>query len=217
MYRRLLDPLALLLVALVPACATGALHDPEEEEGGPTTDSDGQGAPQKPDDGSEPGQGEQTAPEGDLCRNWTDDDGDGSIDEGCPCQPGPSLACTSSCGAGVQTCEDGTWSSCEGELVEVDIDAGGDCAWIYCPPEAPYPVGCQLDFVGNSPSGCVAYEPGSTGVYLQEGKACDAGEVTGTLSCSACPGDGPDAANCPVNKPDPSYVEEYQDCPGDQT
>ena len=53
-----------------------------------------------------------------------------------------------------------------------------------CPSAAPYPIACQLDFKGGDARGCVAHNSGSSTVYLQEGNACGAGRVVGTLKCS---------------------------------
>lgn len=217
MYRCLLDSLTLPLVVLVSACALGSSVG---EEGLPPAEPGGEQPPPNPNEGEEgeegDGQGgEQPAPDGDLCGNETDDDDDGSIDEGCPCKAGRTLDCTLTCGAGLQTCEAGSWATCQELMVVQPLAGGGDCAWVECPPDAPYPIACQVDFQGGSSRGCVAYEPGDTKVYFKEGKACDAGEVSGTITCSTCPADGLDSTNCPINKPDPTYVENHADCPKD--
>ncbi len=49
-------------------------------------------------------------------------------------------------------------------------------------------------------------------VYFQEGNACGAGHVTGTMQCSACPGTGLNASNCPIDKPEPSYPHDRSGC-----
>ena len=49
--------------------------------------------------------------------NGLDDDCDGTVDEGCPCEPGTTQPCgltEGECEAGVQSCVDGEWSDCEG-------------------------------------------------------------------------------------------------------
>lgn len=57
-----------------------------------------------------------------VCGNNLDDDCDGSADEGCPCSGG-SRQCyvgpqgtlgKGQCAAGLQTCDDGVWSDCDG-------------------------------------------------------------------------------------------------------
>lgn len=139
--------------------------------------------------------------------NGLDDDCDGIVDEDL------SRSCTAACGPGVQTCSGGVWSSCEQVVIEHAVDLDGDCVWAECPAEAPYPVGCDIDFVGGDSRGCVAYAPGETKVYFKEGNVCSAGHLTGKLLCSTCPGGPLNAANCPINKADPRYVQDWHLCP----
>ena len=82
-----------------------------------------------------------------------------------------------------------------------------------CPPEAPYPVGCTVFFTPGDPRGCVANQPNDSVVYFQAGDQCDAGLVTGTLLCSEEPGEGLNAQNCPVNKPEVTYPPAPDGCP----
>jgi hypothetical protein len=62
-----------------------------------------------------------------------DNDCDGRIDEGCPCNPGQSQPCGNAageCQQGVQNCADGTWGACEGEVGPTDDTCDGrdnDC------------------------------------------------------------------------------------------
>ena len=55
-----------------------------------------------------------------LCGNGHDEDCDGAVDEHCPCETGSSRGCglthggVGQCRAGIQTCAEGLWGSCEG-------------------------------------------------------------------------------------------------------
>jgi len=148
-------------------------------------------------------------PSAEIC-DGLDNDCDGQVDEDLV------QACDASCGPGTQTCTAGSWSSCDPIIVEQAVNINGDCVWAQCPGATPYPVGCSIYFQGNNAHGCVAYVPGDTKVYLQEGEVCNAGHLSGKLMCSSCPAGGLNGGNCPINKPQPHYVQNYQDCPGDQ-
>ncbi|MBI5488280.1 MAG: VWA domain-containing protein [Deltaproteobacteria bacterium] len=53
------------------------------------------------------------------CDGWLDDDCDGVIDEGCECVDGDIRACgvdAGACAAGVQYCDAGAWSGCDGAV-----------------------------------------------------------------------------------------------------
>jgi hypothetical protein len=120
-----------------------------------------------------------------ACDNATDDDCDGLVDEGC--------------------------------YLDAEVDLDGDCLSAFCPAQAPNPIGCQITMEGSDARGCVSHAPGSAEVYFQEGNACPtclpffgcsggAGRVTGTLRCSSDPrATALDAANCVINKTEPSY------------
>jgi hypothetical protein len=145
------------------------------------------------------------------------------------------------CRAGLETCEEGaddnSWGVCEGdrlpreetcgddvdqdcdgedavcEILVLDLWINGDCVWASCPVTHPYPVGCNIDFVGGDDRGCVAHQDGSSAVYFQEGDDCGAGFLSGTLSCSNGPGDPLNALNCPINKEEPYYHADANSCP----
>jgi hypothetical protein len=172
--------------------------------------------------------------------NGIDDDCDGVADPGCECIDGSSRPCGSSVGAcrtGLQTCGGGHWGACvgavgpaaeicgngvdencngvadEGCVVTIPVSISGDCVTVSCPPSTPYPVGCSLTFSGGDDRGCVANAPGSSTVYLKEGNECDAGKVTGSLTCSNTPGGGLNATNCKINKKKPYYPTSKSGCP----
>jgi hypothetical protein len=151
----------------------------------------------------------------------------------------PGTAGKGPCKAGAQTCQpDGNWGPCAGEVkpkpevcnnwVDEDCDGkdqlcpgttavtlniNGDCVTASCPPNAPYPVGCNVTFVGGDHRGCVANTPGSPVVYFQEGDVCSAGHLSGTLLCSSQPGGALNATNCPINKPTKYYPPTKSGCP----
>ncbi len=58
-----------------------------------------------------------------------DNDCDGEIDEICPCSPGDQFACSVNqgiCTEGVQTCDNGMWTACTGQLPQTEICDGLD-------------------------------------------------------------------------------------------
>lgn len=118
-----------------------------------------------------------------ICDNGLDEDCDGMVDEGCA------------------------------TIIEVMVSLDGDCLTASCPAEAPYPVGCNIRMEGGDPRGCVASDPMSPVVYFQEGDACGAGRVTGTLLCSSEPGTGLAEANCVINKDTRYYPRDRGGCP----
>lgn len=156
--------------------------------------------------------------------------GDAGVDLGRgsgPCAPaGSTRACTgvadggSPC-SGLQRCLSGSgefgrpaWGACECDVVEVSVDIAGDCVRASCPPTAPYPVGCQLDFQGGDPRGCVAHGSTPSELFFKEGNRCDQGRVLGKLFCSSITAASLDAKSCPINKPEPHYPASSKDCPG---
>jgi Putative metal-binding motif len=70
------------------------------------------------------GQGEGTPEE--LCGDGLDNDCNGRIDDSCPCRPGATEDCQTACGAGLRTCNDGAFGSCEPKLKNEEICNGID-------------------------------------------------------------------------------------------
>lgn len=176
-----------------------------------------------------------------VCEGTTDENCNGMVDEGCECCSGDTRPCGSDVGAcmpGNQTCLNGQWTECvggqiprdevcgdtqdndcdgetdEGCIIELPVDIDGDCVTASCPAQAPYPVGCQIDMQGGDPRGCVANAVGDSLVYFQEGDACGAGRVVGTLLCSSqLPSSGLDQSNCAINKSDKFFPSSQSGCP----
>jgi hypothetical protein len=87
--------------------------------------------------------GSQPTPGAELCNNALDDDGDGRVDEGCPCVPGSTQRCYAGrpvhagvglCALGTMRCtgtgEFGVWSLCQGSRLPVGDACDGvdnDC------------------------------------------------------------------------------------------
>jgi hypothetical protein len=244
---------------LLTACGveSGAVAQPDDPgNAGGSTASGGSGAGGGSggiDLGTGGGAGAQATSE--TC-DGLDDDGDGSVDEGCSCAAGTEQACylgdptkagVGACVMGVQQCDNeelGGWGACTGSgqpatseqcnnAIDDDCDGAldtadpecencnqqiqltlnGDCVTASCPPEAPYPVGCNINFVGDTPVGCVAHTSGSPVVFMKEGVVCDAGYLTGTLECSCTSGPALDASNCPINKQQTYYPADSSQCP----
>jgi hypothetical protein len=128
-----------------------------------------------------------------------------------------------------ERCDNHTDDDCdaridEGCVLDVPVNIDGDCIAVSCPPQAPYPVGCDLTMEGEDARGCVANVPGSSSVYFQEGDACPlpppfdfggAGHVSGTLLCSTVLPAGPlGADSCTIhNKAQPIYAMDRSGCP----
>lgn len=56
----------------------------------------------------------------------TDNDCDGTVDNGCTCSPGDELDCATACGPGVQLCDNGVWTDCNAPQPAVEICDGTD-------------------------------------------------------------------------------------------
>jgi hypothetical protein len=126
------------------------------------------------------------------------------------------------CGGGVEPvdeiCNNGIDDDCDGDtdegcVIDVEVHLDGDCLTASCPPQAPYPIGCDITMAGGDSRGCVASTPTSSTVYFQEGNACGAGKVTGTLKCSSQPGAKLDQTTCAINKSDKFFPDTKDGCP----
>ena len=117
------------------------------------------------------------------------------------------------CGNGVDENCDGKDDACPGKVVTVPVNINGDCVTATCPPQAPYPVGCNIQLAGGDPRGCVASTPTSSVIYFQEGDKCKKGSVKGVLYCSTKPGAKLSASSCNINKPTKLYPASKYGCP----
>jgi hypothetical protein len=92
------------LPVLLPACIIGTWPTPEHRDSGHAT------PPEFAGDSSQGAVGEE------LCDDL-DNDGDGTVDEGCTCVRGSERGCVGilegQCGFGVQSCRSGTWGVCD--------------------------------------------------------------------------------------------------------
>ena len=174
--------------------------------------------------------------------NGFDDDCDGLVDEGLTnacglCGPVPQEVCNgiddncdgqvdegvkNSCGAcgptNAQELCNGLDDDCDGQVdeecyCEINVNLNGDCLTVSCPSECPYPIGCDVDFKGGDPRGCIASQSNKKEVYFQEGNNCGAGSVSGVLLCSSVQKSGLNQSNCTMNKPDKYYVSNSNQCP----
>src|SRR5262249_5123449 len=141
----------------------------------------------------------------------------GEIGQWGPCS-GAELTCMNALDDSCELCGNGVDDDCDGQVdedcvLDVMVNIDGDCVTAQCPPQAPYPIGCNIVFSGNDGRGCVANMQGSSVVYFQEGDVCSAGHVSGTLSCSSQSGDPLGPANCPINKPNKYYPSSPSGCP----
>jgi hypothetical protein len=134
-----------------------------------------------------------------------------------PCS-GALVTCAGALDPTCEVCGNGVDDDCDGAIdedciIDLEVDIDGDCVTASCPPQAPYPISCNIVMSGNDSRGCVANAPGSAVVYFQEGDNCGAGHVTGTLQCSSQLGAPLSQANCPINKSDKFYPANKSDCP----
>ncbi|MBI4702830.1 MAG: hypothetical protein HY744_17070 [Deltaproteobacteria bacterium] len=134
-----------------------------------------------------------------------------------PCQ-GAEPQCVGPLDPSCELCGNGKDDDCDGQIdedcvLDVKVDIDGDCVTATCPPQAPYPIGCNIVMSGGDERGCVANSPGSSVVYFQEGDKCGAGHVSGTLTCSSLPGPPLGEANCAINKPVKYYPPNQSGCP----
>jgi hypothetical protein len=126
-----------------------------------------------------------------------------------------------------EICDNGVDEDCDGQIddgcsLTIPVNIDGDCVSVSCPPQAPYPSGCNIVMDGGDGRGCVANAVGNSKVYFQEGDECpsdwcpfcDSGHVSGTLLCSAqLPTKGLDESSCPINKPTKFYPATAGGCP----
>ena len=117
------------------------------------------------------------------------------------------------CGNGVDENCDGKDDACPGKVITVPVYINGDCVTASCPPQAPYPVGCNIKLAGGDPRGCVASSPTNPVIYFQEGDKCKKGKVQGLLYCSTKPGAQLSAKNCYINKSIKYYPTSKWGCP----
>lgn len=88
----------------------------------------------------------------------------------------------------------------------------GDCGTVTCPAAAPHPIGCNINFVGEDPRGCVVHTPGSSKVGLKLGSACSPSvSIKGVLRCGTAPGKI-DLMSCPTNRTQYRYVTSASGC-----
>ncbi len=87
----------------------------------------------------------------------------------------------------------------------VALNVNGDCVTVSC-PAGYYIAGCSISFRGSRGRGCVSVAMNGRTAFLKEGRQCDAGNVTGTLTCSSTPPNVlMNSANCPINQPRQTY------------
>jgi hypothetical protein len=109
--------------------------------------------------------------------------------------------------------DSGTVDACDCMDVAVNV---ADCGTASCPPDYPFPVGCNITMGGSDSRGCVVHASGSSNVSFQVGSSCSGtadGFVTGTITCSKTAGPPLSAINCKISKPIKRYVTSLSACP----
>jgi hypothetical protein len=140
----------------------------------------------------------------DLCGNGLDDDEDGQVDEGCPCEAGakqpcfsglPSLAGKGACTLGEQACQPGgTWGACQGSgapSVETCDGLDNDCNGFTdegCSCQDGQQQGCSTG-CGEGIQVCQKGGWGECSAPL----CCNGQQLCPDGSCAFCCGDG----DCP--------------------
>jgi hypothetical protein len=108
--------------------------------------------------------------------NGVDDDCDGEIDEDCDCNDGDTQSCYAGpmgtqgiglCAAGLQTCVDGAWGSCEGDVVPAAEGCDG------------LDNDCDMAADEGNPGGGAACNTGQAGICSVGHQQCQGG----ALSC----------------------------------
>jgi len=130
------------------------------------------------------------APRMEVC-NGLDDNCDGRIDEGCPCNAGQTRSCYSgpsgsagrgTCRAGQQICNpDGTWGACAGEVLPTDERCDG----------------MDRDCDGNTQNGCSCVPGSQRSCYSGPSAAQRMGACSpGTETCVRLPSGGTQYTAC---------------------